>query len=179
LTADQATRFDPGKHILRIEAKGYRTIEREVELAERGGVIKLNLRLEKEGQQGVTEPPPPPPPKVPEGRTLFVPAMVSFGVGAASLAAGAFTGAMSFSRADVLKNQCSSNGRCPPSARATIDEGQLLGNISTATFIVGGAAVGAGVVLLIVGKPKSPATGMLRQTIPWVAPGMLGLRGTF
>lgn len=178
LAADQATRCDPGKHLVRIEAKGYRTIEREVDLAERGGVVKLDLRLEKEVAQVVT-PPPPPPPRVPEGRTMFVPAMVSFGVGGASLVVGAITGGMAFARAGELENECAADGRCPPSAQSTLERGQLLGNISTATFIVGGAAVGAGVVLLIVGKPKSTSTGMLGQTVPWVAPGMLGLRGVF
>lgn len=178
LGADQATRCDPGKHLLRIEAKGYRTLEREVELAERGGAVKLTLRLEKQGAPVVTEPPPPPPP-VPKGRTLFVPALVSLGVGGASLVVGAVTGAMSFARVGDLEKQCAADGRCPPSAQSTIARGRLLGNISTATFIVGGAAVGAGVVLLLVGKPKSSSTGMIKQAVPWVAPGMLGLRGEF
>jgi hypothetical protein len=64
-------------------------------------------------------------------------------------------------------------------ARADIKRGQLLGNISTATFVVGGAAIGAGVVLFILGKPKERSTGMFRQAIPWIAPGMIGVRGTF
>jgi hypothetical protein len=179
LTADQATRCDPGKHMLRIEAKGFRTIEHTVELAERGGVVKLNVRLEKETEQvEVLPPPPPPPPPVPK-RTLFVPTIVSFGVGAASIAVGAATGMMSISRASELDKQCASDGRCPPSTQATIDQGQLLGNVSTVTFIVGGAALGTGVVLLILGKPKARSTGMFRSAVPWMAPGMIGVRGSF
>lgn len=182
LAADQATRFDPGKHMLHVEAKGYRTIDQTVDLEERGGVVKLNLRLEKEAETGPPPPPPPPlppPPPVPKGRTLFVPAMVSLGVGALSLAAGGVTGAMSLSRVSSLEKECASDGRCPSSAGSTLEQGKLLGNISTATFIAGGVAASVGVVLLIVGKPKSTSTGVFRQTIPWVAPGMMGLRGDF
>lgn len=180
LVADQATRCEPGKHLLHVEAKGFRTIDQTVELAERGGVVKLPLRLEKEGPHIDTPPPPPPPPPPPvPRRTLFVPTMVSFGVGVAAVAAGAATGAMSLGRAGELKKQCAVDGRCPPSVEPIIEQGQRLGNISTATFIVGGAALGAGVVLLIVGKPKARATGLVKQAVPWIMPGMMGLRGTF
>lgn len=179
LATDLATRCEPGKHVLRLEAKGFRTIEQTVELAERGGVVKLDFRLEKETEPNIPVAPPPPPPPVPKGRTLFVPAMVSLGVGALSLAAGAATGAMSLSQAGKLEKKCASDGRCPPSAQDSIDQARLLGNISTATFIVGGVAASAGVVLLILGKPKTPATGLLQRTIPLVGPGMVGLRGEF
>lgn len=181
LASDQATRCEPGKHRLHVEAKGYRTIEREVELAERGGVVKLNLHLEKEQAQGAPPPPPPPPPSppVPKGRTLVVPAVVSLAVGGISLGIGATTGVMSLSRANKLKSECAADGRCPPEVGVTINQGRLLGNISTGTFVVGGAALGAGVVLLIVGKPKSSTTGWWRSTLPWVGPGTIGLGGTF
>ena len=179
LSADQATRCDPGKHSLHIEAKGYRTIDQTVELPERGGVVKLPLRLEKEAAHVDAPPPPPPPPPPVPKRTLFVPTIVSFGVGAAAVGTGAVTGALSLSRSSELKKLCEADGRCPPSAEPLINRGQLLGNISTATFIVGGAALGAGVVLLIVGKPKERSTGLFQQTVPWITPGMIGLRGTF
>lgn len=177
LAAEQATRCDPGKHLLHIEAKGYRTIDQSVEFPERGGVVKLPLRLEKEGPH-VDTPPPPPPPPVPR-RTMFVPTIVSLGVGAAAVVTGAATGALSLSQSSELKKLCEADGRCPLSAEPLIKRGQRLGNLSTATFIVGGAALGAGVVLLIVGKPKAPSTGLFQQTVPWIAPGMIGLRGTF
>ncbi len=177
LTTDQATRCNPGKHVLRVEAKGYRTVEQTLDLPDRGGVIKLKLQLEKEVETTNVAPPPPPRP-VPKGPSLFLPAVISVGVGGLSLAAGAATGGLSLTQVRSLERECRADGSCPPTLEATMNRARLLGNVSTATFIVGGVAVSAGVVMLVMGKRKAPAAGSL-QAIPWVAPGMAGLRGEF
>jgi hypothetical protein len=41
-----------------------------------------------------------------------------------------------------------------------MNRARLLGNVSTATFIVGGVAVSAGVVMLVMGKRKAPVAGL-------------------
>jgi hypothetical protein len=179
LAADQATRFDPGKHLLRIEAKGYRTVERTIELAERGGVVKVNIPLEKEMAQVAVPPPPPPPQPAPKGPTLDLPALATMGVGVAFLVAGTVTGAVAISRAKELEEQCAPDGRCPPSAQELIDTGLMLGNISTTTIIVGGVGLGAGIGLAVLGKSKPKAFSKQFNAVPWIAPGMVGLRGTF
>ncbi len=182
LATGMATRVDPGKHTLRVEASGFSTVERTIDLEERGGVVKVPVHLEVASARPVRETTPDPaePRDTPSGgRTLFVPAMVAFGVGAASLAAGAVTGALSLGRVGDLEGICTSEGRCPPSAQAGIDEASRFGNVSTATFVVGGAAVAAGVVLLVMGKPKNlPATGRI-EVEPWAGPFGAGLRGRF
>lgn len=178
LTADQAVRCDPGKHVVKVEAQGYRAIEQTLDLPDRGGVVKVKLVLEKAVEPPVIVPPPPPPRPVPKGRTMFVPAMISLGFGGLSLAAGAVTGGLSLSRVKSLEKDCNADGVCPSTSRGTIERARLLGNVSTVTFILGGAAASAGVVMLILGKPKATSTGKL-QAIPWVIPGMVGLRGEF
>jgi hypothetical protein len=182
LATGMATRFDPGKHVLRVEASGFSPVEKTLELEERGGVIKVPVHLEIASARPVRDEAgdavaPKPAPS--GGRTLFVPAMVAFGVGAASIAAGALTGAMSLGRVGELEDLCTSEGRCPPSAQDRIDQASLLGNVSTATFVVGGAAAAAGVVLLVLGKPKSPPASGRIDVEPWAGPFGAGIRGRF
>ncbi|MDI1430777.1 PEGA domain-containing protein [Polyangium sorediatum] len=181
LGTGMATRFDPGKHVLRVEASGFSPVERTIELDERGGVIKVPVHLEvasarpvRDEKVDVIAPKP-----APSGRTLFVPAMAAFGVGAASLVAGAVTGVMSLGRVGELEELCTSEGRCPPSAQGHIDEAGTLGNVSTAMFVVGGAAAAAGVVLLVMGKPKGPPAVGHVEVVPWAGPLSAGIRGTF
>ncbi|MDI1482278.1 PEGA domain-containing protein [Polyangium sp. y55x31] len=182
LGTGMATRFDPGKHVLRVEANGFSPVEKTIELEEHGGVIKVPVHLEvasarpvRDEKEDVVAPKPAPS----SGRTLFVPAMAAFGVGAASLVAGAVTGAMSLGRVGELEDLCTSEGRCPPSAQGRIDAAGTLGNVSTALFVVGGAAAAAGGVMLFLGKPKrTPTTGRI-EVVPWAGPLSAGIRGRF
>lgn len=173
-----ATRVDPGKHALHVEASGFVPVNREIELAERGGVVKVKVLLEV-GNAHVDPAPLPVGSANDEGarRPLFVPAMVAFGASAAALAVGAVTGGMSMSRVGELEERCTKEGHCPPDMATTIDEAGLLGNISTAAFVVAGAAAATGVVLLVLpGKTKTTKTGLVE---PLVGFSMAGVRGRF
>jgi hypothetical protein len=187
-----AQRIDPGSRKLRVEARGRRAFERVLALEAKGGVTVVDVLLEPEGLKAAPAPPPPAPlppapgaaPERPEeppsGGGSFVPAIVAFGVGAAGLIAGSITGAMSLGKVGELEEDCP-GGRCSTAEHQDlIDEAGLLGNVSTALFIVGGAGVATGVVLLIV-RPslgEDDARPTARVT-PWIGAGGAGLLGRF
>lgn len=112
---------------------------------------------------------------------LPIAAGVAFGIGGAALVVGGITGGLTLSRADDIKSTCNDNS-CPPDQETEADDAKVLGNVSTAMFIVGGVGVAAGIVLLIAnatggdestgGKPGPT----LRARI---SPTGLALSGTF
>jgi len=181
LASGVATRFDPGKHELRVEANGFSPVTQTLDLEERGGVVKVPVHLDVTSARPVPDEPTGPSKDTSKGggRTLFVPAMSAFGAGAVALAAGAVTGVMSLSRVSELEGACLEDGRCPPSEQARIDEAKVLGNVSTVTFAMGGAAVAAGVALLVLGKPKPAPTAGRIEVSPWIGPAFAGVRGSF
>lgn len=168
LESGLATRVDPGKHTLHVEASGFVPQNRELSFAERGGVVKITLRLEVASAH--IDPRPLQAPAIDQKaktRSLFVPAMISFGIGAATLAAGAVTGVMSFDRVKKLETRCTEAGRCPPDAAPLMDNARFFGNVSTAAFVVSGVAISAGIVLLVFNNPKKPEKASL--VMPYAA----------
>jgi hypothetical protein len=79
----------------------------------------------------------------------YVPAGVAFGLAALGLGVGAVAGGLSLSDAHTVESLCHA-GVCPPSERGEASTAKLLGNLSTASLIVGGAAALTGLVLLVV-----------------------------
>jgi hypothetical protein len=105
------------------------------------------------------------------------PLAVVFSVGAASILVGAVTGGLSLSITGDLQASCAA-GICPPNERGRLDSANALANVSTATFVIGGLAAAAGVVLIAV-SPGKPKTGAAVTVEPWVSAGGAGLRGRF
>jgi hypothetical protein len=96
-------------------------------------------------------------------RPNLLPAYLAFGVGAVGLAAGSATGILAI----VDKNQGNQ------SAGTAAD-------ISTVTFLVGGAGVVAGVILwLTAPRGTHHDARVLGPIVPWVGPGGGGVLGTF
>ncbi len=106
----------------------------------------------------------------------LVPAFVAYGFGAAALVVGGVTGGVSLSRVADIKERCVGN-RCPPEEEDDADAAAVLGTVSTISFIVGGAAVVAGVVLTLVRPGGSTPTGA--HVMPIVGPGYVGVSGRF
>ncbi len=137
-------------------------------------------------------PPPPPPTVVPPPPDTAKPASgpgaftwVAFGVGAAGIIAGSITGGLALSRGSELGDECAGDSapgdtQCSPRLEDDINSATMLAHISTVSFAVGGAGVAAGVISLLVGGGEStepkPTTGQVR---PLIAPGYLGLVGSF
>lgn len=104
---------------------------------------------------------------------------VLIGVGAAALVVGAVTGAMTLSRASDIKKTCTGDV-CPPEQEPEADDAKVLGNVSTAMFVIGGVAAGAGIVLVAVGVSGDGETAStspaLRLTL---RAGTVGFSGRF
>lgn len=84
------------------------------------------------------------------------------GVGGAAAIAGAITGALSLARKQDLDAACppATPRTCAPSLQPLHAEGEALAHTSTATFILAGVTLAAGVTLLVIpsGKPTTPST---------------------
>ena len=120
-------------------------------------------------------------------RGSLLPAGLTLGLGGASLAVGTVTGILSLQKTSDLRSKCP-NYRCGPSYRDDVDRAALLGDISTATFIVGTAAATTGAALLIVrasGGAAPATTGSAARAAPsvrWsagVGLGRLDVRAEF
>lgn len=114
-----------------------------------------------------------PAPPAEETHSLLVPSLVCFGVSAAALAAGAATGIVSLRKVEAIKERCVDN-HCPPADESEADEARALGHASTVLLVVGGAALAAGVTLLIVGWPDDDSAARLE-----LRPDGFVMRGAF
>jgi hypothetical protein len=95
------------------------------------------------------------------------------GVGAAGLLTGAATGIAIMANSG-LRNDCP-NGVCPSSKSGSADTYNLLRNVSTAGFIVGGVGAAVGVTLLL-WTPKNKADPRVAL---WLGPSSAGVKGAF
>jgi len=126
---DDLLRLDPDEHQLRASASGFVTAEEIFELAEYDDrTITLHL----------TEAP----------ATVWPMMWIGYGIGGASLIVGSITGVMSLHAAAETKEQCAGN-QCPPSVEDSLNRSRTLADVSTAMFIVTGAAVAVGTTGLI------------------------------
>jgi hypothetical protein len=133
---------NPGGHVV-VATVGSSTDKAEVSLTE-GGSSTVTLKLTA-----------PPPPKLDAAASTPAPALVvdthplrtegfiGVGLGAAGLVVGAMTGALSLSKASSVKSACPSL-MCTTNQSSNISSGKTLGDVSTASFIVGGVLGAAG-----------------------------------
>jgi hypothetical protein len=163
---------DPGTIQLQARAPGKREWTREVVVAGEGAQVTVAIpALEDEpAAQGKTtaddrvtaE-------ESGSGRTW---AWVLGGVGAAALATGATFGVLASSNWSSAKDECGDLPYdCSPEAVTRGDDASTQANVATAAFIVGGAALGASVVLLLTSSPDSPGTELA------LTPSSVSLRG--
>jgi len=112
----------------------------------------------------------------------YVAAGVAFGLAGAALGVGAVTGGISLSDAGTIESSCHA-GLCPASQRGPASTAKTLGDVSTASLIVGGAAAITGVVLLVVlPRPAAPKSGAMAGGVTWTAgigPGRLTFGARF
>lgn len=177
----QATRIDPGKHTVRVEADGFKPIEITIDVPDRGGVTKVPVQLEVSNVRRTPVSITPESKPSPSSPRLLVPGLVTLGIGIAAGTAGGVTGLLSMSNIDELKGKCVGDSgnqyRCATKFEPLIAETRQLSNISTASFVVGGVGVGVGIVLLILNKPQGKDSAF--QVEPMVGRDGMGLRGTF
>ncbi|MGO9836125.1 MAG: hypothetical protein ACLP1X_18135 [Polyangiaceae bacterium] len=187
--------IDPGSHVLRASADGFKTAEKSFTVLE-GGSVDEPITLEKDtsapaGPAPVAGPAPAGPVSLtgsstapeatPSGKHSALP-WVAFGIGGAGLIFGGITGLLAVGDHSTLANHCT-NGTCPPSQDSNLSSYHTMGALSTVGFIVGGVGVAAGVVLLVTqpkGEPSTtPATATGFQIAPAIGLGSVGAVGTF
>lgn len=164
---------DPGTHDIEVTVAGQVRTSKVTVMA--GQLETLTLEL------GATSPEPRRSPVGPatEGGAsaspYLVPGVVVLALGGVALAVGTLTGVLSFQDVDQLSDRCPSRVGCDPTDRALADSARVLGNVSTAMFVIGGAAAVTGIVLLLLPAPRpaSPTAAL------FVGPASLGLTGSF
>jgi hypothetical protein len=154
---------DRGQHQVVVTAAGKRRREIAIDVDKDGARLSVEIQDLEDAPLPppvVTPAPAPAPVPPPPQRRWVVPAGVSFGVGALGIGLGAVTGGMAIADVNAIKSRCV-DGHCLTSDRGTADTAHTLGVVSTVGFVVGGAAVAAGTVLVIVRPPgKGPRDGV-------------------
>ena len=185
--------LDPGPHVFTLSVAGRPDVVANETLAP-GSQVALELRVPApvETTDAVTSLASPKPDVEPlaSDRPNRVPAFVAFGIGLAGLGAGAVSGLIAIGDEDPVNAACA-----PPVAdRSACSSKRASANtaadISTASFIAGGVAIGVGTVLLFTassGKAASSSKAATRSTRtppgleihPRVGWGTLGFDGRF
>lgn len=195
---DVARVIDPGKHVVRARATGYKTREESVELSEgKSEVITMTLEaggdpagvapLASTSASATTAPTSTAAPTAspttdrPRSSGLKTVGYVATGVGLAALIGGAVTGLMATSKFNKLESDCPDRKNC---AISDLDQRtKSVQTLSTTTniLLIGGgvlAAVGLTVVLLAPsGRSGSPAVSL--QFSPGPAGGHVSVAGSF
>jgi len=176
IEADAEAPVDPGEHAIGVDAEGYASGDQKVTVApgeHKQVTVTLNAVTRAEA----------PKPKSEGGSKI--PAIASFGVGAAGIAVGTVFGLFAFDETNRARQFCNGN-LCP--ARPEVIEARNVaianGNVSTVGFVVGGVGVAAGVILLITSsggsdKPEDKEKKDAFRVVPYVGPGEVGVVGTF
>ncbi|UQA59508.1 tetratricopeptide repeat protein [Polyangium aurulentum] len=145
--------LDPGGHEVEAIARTGARTGRLVELPEGRAVsilLRLGLFAPGASRTMLLEVPPDP-------QWSRIASGTAFGVGAAGVGVGAVAGFVVLGRSGRLVEACAKT--CPPSARAEIDSTRTLGNVSTASFILGATGLATGVLILLL--TPSPRRGVL------------------
>ena len=169
--ASREVPLDPGDHKIAVRAEGFEPAEKTLSLRE-GTHEHLHLDLVKVDKG--------PPPEA--ARRSSGPAIVAFAIGGAGLIVGGAAGISAILQASDAKSHCEGNV-CSPEAAEAIDRSKRNGTTATVGFIVGGAGVVTGLIVLLAssGEAKKAAAssqGGARVT-PWISLGQAGVSGRF
>jgi hypothetical protein len=185
--------IDPGPHVFKATADGYRMVSQSVTIPE-GAAQSVTLTLTKDtgAPAGLVVPvagavAPPPATGVSGvdtsssggGSGMKTAAFISFGIGGAGLIEGAITGIVAISKHSSLSSACH-NGSCPASEDSAISSYHTMGTLSTVGFIIAGVGAASGVTLFLLAPKSTPAGPTTGLTIsPYVGLGAAGATGTF
>jgi hypothetical protein len=166
---NEAKEVDPGEYTVEVRSGTKVLHTRTVKLAEGDkDPVKIDLR-----------PPPTLPPQ--GGVPWFLPGAITGGAGVLILAVGAITGGLSVAKANDVKAQCPAwhTMPCDTSLKNEGDTAGLLGNVSTATLVIGGAAVVVGGALLGIRRPRAPRPPQTGVTGVGLGLGQIAVEGRF
>lgn len=165
---------DPGTVRLEARAPGKRTWAREVVIAGEGAQLAVQIPALEDEPAAIGAATTHARVKAEEegsGRTW---AWALGGVGAAALATGATLGVLASSSWSKAKDECGDLPYdCSANAVSRADDASTQANVATAAFIVGGAALGASLVLFLTSS-EDPSRAELALT-----PSSVSLRGSW
>ena len=149
--------LDPGPHRVVLLVPNHQPQGEDVELSE-GQRLRLTLSV------GPEEPRPEPMivPIAAEGLgDVQIAGLVVGALGVLSVTAGAITGGLVLDRKATVERLCIDDVCSDPAGIEAAQSGHDLATASTVTFAVGGAALAAGIIMLIVGEPERSETGLV------------------
>jgi hypothetical protein len=161
---------DPGKHVIRAAAPGFRAKEASVTVAERA-VQLVPLALDEPGPAEAIPEAPSAPPAGSVRRPLGIAGLAAGGVG---LAVGSVLGGLAIAKHGEIAPNCQ-DGVCPSSYKASIATYYQYSRVSAASFIAGGALAVTGLVLVVTAPRPKPGVSVA----PVLAPGWAGVEGRF
>jgi hypothetical protein len=165
---------DPGEHVVTATAPGRKPIEVKVNVAgAAGSVASVEIPLlvvDPSSGQKPTAVVAPPAQRGGLQRTI---GWITSAVGLVGVGVGAGFGIDAMSKFGSSSQYCYPKNQCLPEGISYRDDARSSGNISTIAFVAGGAAIVAGLVLVLTAPTGDvPRTG-------WLAPGASGLGGRF
>ncbi|MDP9001978.1 MAG: hypothetical protein M3O46_17910 [Myxococcota bacterium] len=180
--------IDPGSHVLQVSADGYKGAELHFDVPE-GGSVDEPVTLDAVLNARTPEPPPGPPaapsgsepsgassPSPGRGGARAALPWVAFGVGGTGLIIGAVAGFVAMGKHSDLAVHCPVG--CPANQQDNVDSYHTVATLSTAGFIVGGAGIVAGVVLLVTQPNRETASAHVPQAglhvVPRIGLGSIG-----
>ena len=166
---DEALPLDEGPHVVIMRAPGHlpEKVAKEVRDGATSTVKLSPLLVDPDAAWQITP--------------LQVGGLVTAGAGVIGVIVGSVFGARAISTRNEYRTHC--NGQpdnlCRASAGPLFDDAKQQATVSTATLIAGGALLGLGVTLFVVGNeaPRSSADETALRLS--VGPGSLGIGGTF
>lgn len=171
--------LDPGDHVASVSVAGGPEVVERFALAEGEPVQTIELVVGSvEGGEG-TGGSPDEPASGDDGGPSFAGPLAVLGIGVAGLGVGVITGILTLNDASELKDKCPTNP-CLEEHESLADSVHSLGTTSTVAFIVGGAAVGAGLIWLLA-QPSAEASEeeTAVSVEPLIGPLGAGVRGRF
>jgi hypothetical protein len=148
----QARPIDPGQHTLHYALGSGESVDDSVQIREGEKNRRLTATFQKGGAAQAAAPPD-------DGQRSVAPWVIG-GVGVAALVVGGVLAGLVAKDRSTTEDptQCNQTTlKCTASGLSAANQGKLLGSVSTAMFVAGGAAVGAGVVWLVVRGPAKSA----------------------
>lgn len=134
---------DPGKHVVRAEAKGHEPLELSFEISKNGQREAVSVPALATSAAGDTSGPS----KSSGGSGMRTAGWVTGGAGLVALGVGGYFGLKAFSDWSDRNDAC--KGGCTPEAKAAGSRASDAATLSTVFFAVGAGAVGVGVVLIL------------------------------
>jgi hypothetical protein len=165
---------DPGEHVITATAPGRRPFEVKVNVAGGAGYVASVaiplLTIDPSSHQKPTSVVAPP---AQRGGTQRAIGWITSAVGFVGVGVGAGFGIDAMSKFGSSAQYCYPKNQCLPEGSAYRDDARSSGNISTIAFIAGGAAVVAGLLLVL----TAPSGDVQRSG--WLVPGPGGLGARF